>query len=328
VLLNHAICLRPRAMSGRLVTPLDARRTTVSLRLPLRLAVAALAVTALTPATAVSADVVGFVDVVATVGTDGRLWVRDSTDPAWAPLGGDLRATPSVVPAPDDVWFVGLGGDGNVWIRDSDPRRGWQRLGPVGTRCEGPSAVVSVDVLAVACRGGDGAVWAGRATVPADGSLPRIAAFRSLGGVVRHGAAVSDVSTGSTAQFAYLAVGADGFPYTHTASGWKLFATVRCAGPVSTDEYFRRIACRAPDGSLHATRPGWSTGYHPLGGQLTGQPGVSVTGGQTSAYYVLAPDGGLWRREREEPGPDQWRRFGGTGRYGVAAASLEVTDGT
>jgi hypothetical protein len=258
-------------------------------------------------------------DLVAVTGRDNALWVRDTGGP-WLSLGGYLIDAPTVVLGQHQVFFVGLGRDHNVWIRSET--EWWRRFGPVDTWCLGPSAVVSGTQLGVTCRGGDGAVYAARTADPSTG-LPSVGSWQRLGGLVKHGAAVSDFSEdGIAPEFLYSAIGNDDAGWYRFHDTWwvRLFAQ-KCAGALAASEFGEIWACRAPTGRTTVFWFDEASGNiqaRDIGGLIKGRPAVSVDPDGVYRVYALGGDDRIWRNDNGAG----WHLFGGAGYHGVSAASL------
>jgi hypothetical protein len=297
-------------------------RTTASRRG--RIAVAGLLLIAVggvgasTPAVATPAS--DDVDLVAVVGQDNALWVNDGS--GWESLGGYLIDTPAVTVGETQVYYLGLGTDRNVWIRTDDI--GWTRFGPTGTRCDGPSAVVSgfggpTPTLAVACRGGDGAVWS--AHVPdQETGVPTTSSWRYVGGGVKYGVNVSDVQPWvvDDPMFAYTAVGTNDAVWINEGGTWYSEGG-QCWGPASADEFLEYFGCRGLDGSLWL-KQSWREGasWFAFGGKMQGKPAITVHADDSLHAYVLGGDGRVWTRSDS----GSWTLYGGVGRYGVAVLTF------
>jgi hypothetical protein len=279
-----------------------------------------------TPAVATPAS--DDVDLVAVVGQDKALWVNDGS--GWESLGGQLIDTPSIAIGTTQVYYVGLGIDRNVWIRTDDI--GWTRFGPANTWCDGPSAVafsgidgqfgeyMSPPGLMVTCRGLDGAVWTASVSEPRMWDVPTTRDWQSIGGGVKYGVSVSDVSDPWPA-FAYTAVGNDNALWINEGSGaWPLLEGTwyreggTCTGPASASEFLEYVGCRGLDGSLWLKGESW----FPFGGTIQGKPAITVHSDDTLHAYVLGNDRRVWTRDDSGP----WTPFGGVGSYGVAVATF------
>ncbi|HVM26254.1 MAG TPA: hypothetical protein VM433_01095 [Mycobacteriales bacterium] len=300
-----------------------------SLRRLLIASAAVAAVTAsLTPgATAAERDVIASADkpvhVVAVTGPDDRLWVRYTNQPSWFNLGGALVDAPAVARGYRADYFVGVGADGNVWIRSLT--RGWQPLAPANTRCAGASAVVSGNQLGVACRGGDGALWAGFATLPNNDTLPYVKGFASRGGSFRHGVSISDIADSTAARFIYSGVGLDNRPYSRTDNGsWTSGTSATCSASFATSEFYEVGACRDTRSEGMLSFPiGQGGTVRPVNGRTIGRPGVAVLVDGEARIYALGLDGSIWVARHPAGGvPGGFVRFGGAGKHGISAASF------
>jgi hypothetical protein len=268
-------------------------------------------------------------DLVAVVGQDNALWVNDGS--GWESLGGQLIDTPSIAIGTRDVYYVGLGFDRNVWIRTD--HLGWTRFGPANTRCDGPSAVAlpgfglefneyrTPPGLKVTCRGGDGAVWSAGVGEPRIWAVPTTSGWQFIGGGVKYGVSVSDVSAHGTHAVAYTAVGNDDAVWINEGSGaWPTLEGTwyreggQCTGPAAASEFLEYVGCRGRDGSLWLQGESW----FPFGGKIQGKPAITVHSDDSLHAYVLGGDGGVWTRSDSGP----WTPYSGVGRYGVAVATF------
>ena len=268
------------------------------------------------------------IDRVAVVGTDNGLWVRRSDSSAWGTLGGTLIDTPSIVVNGSTTYYVVLGSDRNVWVRTD--AIGWDRLGPVGTNCQGPSAAVSKGWLAVGCTGGDKALWVGKTALPASG-LPKLPGWGSMGGILKTGPSLSDASTGTSgAAFGYTVLGADSRPWFRTdAVGWKMRSNALCGGVVASSQRAEALACKddasASLKTFHAPSQPGATLLAPkiVNGSIQGRPAVTADSTGTARYYVLGSDGTIWRATQQPNGTlTPFSLWGGAGRHGLGAATL------
>lgn len=258
------------------------------------------------PATAQPTDL----DVVAVAGSDEKLWVYDSHDRAWSDLGGVLTGTPAIATGNHDLYFFAVGTDNNVWVRTYE--RDWARYGLAGTNCVGVSAVVSGPMLAVSCRGSDGAAWVTQSREPRSG-LPRAGTWRSLGGVVQYGVSVGDASTtASAAQFLYAAVGSDNSIWADEGAGWGQIGG-QCTGAASLSEFAEALGCRGADGALWVLEDRWRS----FGGQIVDKPGVTVHENGVVRAYVTGTGGSIWTSSGSG-----WTRLSGASTYGVAVVSF------
>ena len=260
-------------------------------------------------------------DLLATVGTDRQVWTRSGTSPTWTPRGGVVLDAPAVVRGSADTYLVGLGADRNVWVRGL--QTSWQRLGPVGTHCTGPSAVGSGGQLAVACRGADGALYTGQVTLPTRvGAVPQLTAWVNRGGRLLHGAAVSAAGSGE-ASFVYSGVGTDSRPWSRTSTaGWSPLGSQQCGGPLAASEVSGVWACRdrATDAltSFRATGP-----TSVLGGRTTGRPGISVDPDGVARFAAIGADGRVWVvRQSADGTAGGFSPVGGDARHGVSMLNL------
>jgi hypothetical protein len=312
-------------------------RGTTARRLPVALtAVAALIAGHVTAASGAAAQQPAPSEVeslVAVTGSDQQLWLRWSQDPDWFPMAGRLIGAPALVYGPADIYMLGLGEDRNVWIRSFE--RNWRPFGPEGTHCEGVSAGRSGTTIVAVCRGADGALWQAGTALPlsSGGSLPRATdasgtGWRSLGGQIKHGAAVGDWQPDDETQpvSRYVAVGLDDRIWTRTGgSGWEPFSERRCGGVAAVSEHYRALACKALESDELRVWHLPSGTFTDVGGVMSGRVGISVDPNGATRYYVLGQDASVWVTRMEPDGAtNPFRFFQGAGQGGLFA--LNMTD--
>ncbi|HVM28591.1 MAG TPA: peptidoglycan DD-metalloendopeptidase family protein [Mycobacteriales bacterium] len=276
------------------------------------------------PASAPSNAVTPRGDVVAVAGSDRQLWVRRTDAGGWTSLGGQQLDAPAVTTWGGTTYFVVLGADHNVWIRTM--QRGWARLGPVGTHCTAPSAVVSAGTLAVGCRGSDAGLWVGKVALPAGGALPVLPGWQGLGGVLKHGPSLSDVSSASsTPQFAYTVLGTDDRPWVRRdGAGWTKRSTQACGGTVAASRRFQALACKdAASASLKTFHAPSGKDGQLVPGRMTGRPAVTADADGVARYYVLGTDGSIWTARQNADGTlGTFTAWSGIGMHGIGATEL------
>jgi hypothetical protein len=262
-------------------------------------------------------------DLLAVTGTDGQAWTARTGGSGWTPRGGRLLGVPALASGLVDTYVIGLGTDHNVWIRGT--ARDWQPLGPPGTWCDGPSAVAEAGVLAVACRGADGALWVGKTPLPKqDTGLPRLTRWEGKGGALRGGVAVSGNGGEDPVEFLYSVVGTDGHPWV-LADGyaWHRSNDLICGGDVGASAVAEFSACRDPKTqelwvwSIRGVTPSAYSGE----GRVLGRPGVSVDPDLVTRFFVLGTDGHVWMAQQQQEYPGVVSSFfyvGGAGVGGVA----------
>ena len=297
-----------------------------------RIAVAAVATVSAVTAAGIgsapaSAQVAGDIDVVAVVGYDDGLWVKYSNEANYRNLGGRLIETPSIVPGYDREYFVAVGGDGNVWVRSL--ARNWQPMAPAHTRCSGASAVISVDKISVACRGTDGAMWFSESAAPTGDALPFVSSFRSLGGFFKagFGTSVADAAhydtPGPQALTSVVGIGGDSRPYKKHQSGWFLFSTAVCGATYSQSEYAEAGVCKVTTGPgpLHVDAVNGRD--YTTSGAVVGRSAITVGSDGGARIFGLGTDGQIWIAHQPFGGaPGGFSRYGGGGKYGVAAVTI------
>jgi hypothetical protein len=268
-------------------------------------------------------------DMVAVVGGDNALWVR-STTTGFHSLGGILVDTPTIVRGNGVDYFLGLGADHNVWIRTAD--LAWQPLGPKGTNCAGPSGLISVDTLAVACRGGDNGLWVAKVPVPTNGALPKLGGFANYAGKIKGGVAIADgadySATTPVAYFYYLGVGSDSTPwYRGDADSWAPDDPAVCGGDFSTTEFGDIGVCRNAGGTLQVVTYGAGAPVvKTIPSGVLGRPAVSSDDDGVTRFYVLGTDGNIYLATSNSPDGTgaTFTRWDGAGKYGVAATNYST----
>lgn len=255
-------------------------------------------------------------DQVAVRGTNLQLYVR-STDSAYTSLGGSLKDAPAVVSTDAGTWFVALGQDDHVYVRTAT--LGWKRMSPAGTQCIAPSAAASGSTLAVACKGTNGRLYSGKATLTA-GQLPTLGRWTDLGGSLKFGPAVS----ADSGTFRYFAVGMNGRLYQRTdASGFGL-AGPACSGAPAADASGQLTACADASGRLQVVRGGLVVAVLSGPAAVLGRPAVAVDSDGTARFYTVLADGSrnVYQATRHADGTRTgFTRLGGYGAGGVAARS-------
>jgi hypothetical protein len=256
-------------------------------------------------------------DLIATVGSDNALWTSNTFDTKWVSQGGHLTSAPSVAYDGERLLYVGRGADANVWIRSNSV--GWRAFGPAGTNCDGPTIAVSGSaptMVAVACRGGDGAVWLAKTSADS-GGLPVFSGWQRIGGVVKHGVTVSDVSPdGNKARFAFTATGGDNALWYAIDGGlpWSRLGG-QCTAAAAESEFSDVSACRGGDGAV------WTydnSAFSRLGGNVVGKPAVTVYSDDSRGAYAVGTDGRVW----QWAGGQSWTSLGGSARHGVAVITF------
>ena len=252
-------------------------------------------------------------DRLAVDGVDRGLWVRGATG-GFSALGGVLIDAPSIVSAGGRTFYLGLGTDRNLYVRTDV--LGWQRFGPVGTSCSGPSAAAVGSTIAVACQGSDNRLYAAKATAPGQG-LPSISGWTGLGGVLKHGVVVRAEGSG----FRYTVVGGDDRVWSRTDSAGfsRVAGAPAAAGPIGVDSTGKAIVTTNAAGAVSLLRDGQVT---QLGGAVVGRPAVTVDDDGAVRVYGLGADKRISRTSVSPLGHQTaWAVSGGAGNSGLAAVS-------
>lgn len=302
----------PAPTLRRLIAPLALAAVAAS--------VAAVPAAAQTPPTIADED---RLDLLAVTGLDDALWVRWTDETRWTSLGGVLTDAAVVVAGADELLFLGVGADRNVWVRTET--QSWKPLGPRGTDCSAPSAVV-VDVdLVVACRGADGALWVGEAAIDRAG-LPAITGWSSRGGVLKHGPAVFHYLPDEGPGIAvHVVVGGDDQLWERTDDdGWARASEKTCGAAPGVAEFGYALGCKdLTSARLRVFYDGPSSGGR-VPSSIKGRPGVAVDEDGVTRFYALGADDRVWVTGQSEPGSalEPFRAVGGAGRHGVSAVSM------
>jgi outer membrane protein assembly factor BamB len=265
-------------------------------------------------------------EVAASVGPSHTL-AEYNSNTGHRSLGGYILGAPAVVAIPQPsgppkVFYVAAGPGGTLWTRsDSDK---WQRLvsGTQPINCQDSvGAAVAGPSLVVACKGTDGALWTGTATIGAGPPVSAAASWMTLGGQLVAGPAVGQVN-GSTN---FFVTGTDQQVWQRTAtSGWAPTGW-RCAGHpalvgVQSLSYF---ACRGIDRTLmisQAQAGAWAP-LRSVGGQLVDGPGIAASAAG-AVYFVEGTDRGLWRLDLRAQTAGGWVRVGSDAGQGASATSV------
>ena len=286
--------------------------------------------------TSIAMNITPPTQLAGTVGANNGLWVLDGSNGGFSPGGGQLSAAPAVVgvrPTSGTATpvYIGTGIDHNLW--ESDGSGGpWVPLTTTPVYCIDNPAAVSAGVrgsgtITVACQGGDHALWAAQAALPASG-LPHMggAAWHSLGGRLLAGPAVTQRPglsgpsyevVGTDQQVWELNPGANQFaPRGWYCNGHPAAAT----NPAGSTAYF---ACQGTDRQLwFSTDAGsnWQTA-RAAGGVLVDGPGIAATPGG-AVFYAEGQDGALWHLALNGSTPGTFQLDGGVIHAGAGAAGL------
>jgi hypothetical protein len=286
---------------------------------------------------------------VGVAGLDSALWRLQDAPPAtpFTSLGGNLTAAPAVVSVPDlsgtqpgTPIYIGTGTDHSLWVRSQ--AQSWRPLVSSPSFCiDNPAGVVVQSkpagslIFAVACQGGDHALWFAEEPI-SPGSLPDPSlVFHSLGGHLVAGPAVAAISPlGALTvddELTVFVVGLDGHIWTRTPNspGWT--STVwSCIGhpavstvaiPTPTPAFEASVfACQGTNGDLWvAVNLGPPGGWGPAfdaGGHLVDGPGAAADP-NGPIVYVEGLDGTVWRWD------GTFLSLGGHALHGVGAAALQ-----
>jgi hypothetical protein len=263
---------------------------------------------------------------------DNQVWAGHGFGSLYDPLGGQLIAAPAVadVPQPGGTSdagvpvFVGTGTDHQLWVRT--PGVSWRTLSDARTYCkDNPAATVRNGQLTVACWGEDNALWTATGPITTT-TLPKLNAWRSVGGVLTAGPAVGDA-----AGLVFLVVGSGGKVYQSRGTGYSPTPWT-CKGhpaigsgepPADGPSWF---ACHGTDDGLWVAQfvgGGWGSA-RPLGGKVVDGPGVAINS-TTVAFFVQGTDGAVWQRvvrQSDATPATDFTSNGGKVKFGVTAASI------
>jgi hypothetical protein len=284
--------------------------------------------------------------VVATVGTDGGVWIKanvpnigsgyGNVNPSsWVGLAGRVLSPPAVVNVGGQPYYIAVGTDHNLYVRTLNTA--WNLASAPGTFCnDSPGAAWNAisRILYIGCQGADHGLWVTAVPVtPGSVSFPFVG-FTNYGGDLSAGPAVAYL--GGTVNF--LAVTPTGLVYYHGPSvGSPWVATnANCSFHLSADTTpvpgIPGGACRGADGQAWARKfvafPIAAPFSTPQGGALLGGPGFADYSCDTGAAIVFAEgtDGAVWYHYVGDP-TYTWYSIGGVvmGTTGAEAAALPNT---
>lgn len=261
--------------------------------------------------------------LAAGIGTDQAVWVLRGSASTFTSLGGVATSAPATVTVNDTALEIVGGRDRNLWVRSD--ARGWAPLGPAGTVCSGPAAVVTAGLLHVGCRAADGSLLVGVTTVHPDGAVDRMTAWTSYGGQLT-GAPAAGLVRGVVTWFATIGPATVANLASRTAiTGWHPLAA-RCTGApgagTSRDGTVSYVGCRTATGSTIWARTPFAT-FSDAGGRETGEPGFAVRSDGTADVFVIGTDRGLWTTRLNPAAPAAgWSNRGGVLIAGMGAAQV------
>ncbi len=284
------------------------------------------------------------------VGADNGMWLRGNTPPGpWLSFGGVLLGPPALASLPSESqtpqqgspFVVATGADHRLWTFNQ--QQGWQPLTSSPTFCiDNPTAVVTsahasgMQLLTVACQGGDHALWFAQTTISANSLAPLPLTFQSLGGIMMDGpavAAVDPIHQTVDGERTFFANATDGHVWTRTlATGWsptpwQCLGHLAAGGTLSTQVPSGEVAvfaCQGTDHGLlfsHNFGGGWID-TQSFGGILIDGPGVAVgpttatffaEGANQSAFHLTITHGG---------NVFNWTPDGGILQLGASATAL------
>jgi parallel beta-helix repeat protein len=264
---------------------------------------------------------------VAALGTNGVPYAQaPQLGAGWHSLGGTVTAVPAVAAAPNPngstpakPWFIAPGTNHLLYIRGVTGS--WVRLGPNDTSCLSAAAVITNNVLQVACETTAHGLSYNTAAIPSSGLPQFTAQWKSLGGngTIAAGPAVTRVNGALT----FFVLATDGKIHTRTITGsftptgWACAGQPAVATQATTGESF--FACQGTNHGLFEatnTGSGWSS-LTQLAGTLAAGPGIAAT----SAGQVLLLEGTNHNVYQGTPG-STFTKLGSLTVTGVEAAAL------
>ncbi len=274
-----------------------------------------------------------YVSVVAATGTDKVAYARTTAETGWRNLGGQLSGPAAVVKAANGrTYYVGRGTNASLYVRTDTTN--WTRLAST-TYCGNPAATSDATYLYVACRGGNGALYSGKALLSA--SAPVITAWANLGGKLATDPAMAYDHLEGVIYYAvgprYSEDGDSANLYAnYGGSGWER-EWMDCAGrPAAAIAEGERdlgvlwTACLQANGSVAYQYFGDFAPHIREGiinGTATGAPSIALSPkGDTARIYVQGTNGAAYMSTLTMTGTTSLRLIGGTFAGGVGAAGL------
>ncbi|MBV9379371.1 MAG: cellulase family glycosylhydrolase [Streptosporangiaceae bacterium] len=269
-------------------------------------------------------DTVGAVEYGQTLmlfarGTDGHAYEKQWTEPsgpwsAWYGIQGNITSAPAAVVYHNQVLLFARGTDGQVYEDVGTPSAtnppgswsGW--YGIQGYVTDGLTAAVFNDQVQVFGRGTDGQVYADVWTPSAPGSNQGSwTGWYVIGGQIV--GAPAAVAFGQ--QLLLFARGTDNQVYEDYLQGgsWSGWYTAGIGGQVTSSpaaavfgQYQVQIFARGTDGAVYAdvfttsakNPPGSWSGWHSLGGSVTGAPGATAFGQNQMQVFGRGTDGQVY----------------------------------
>lgn len=255
------------------------------------------------------------VSLVAARASDNSVRIRRSDATGWTTLGGQVVSAPAVVADAYRSYVIVEGTNRLLYTRTT--ATAWSRISSTG--CRNPAAALTGTVVHITCRGGDGALWATRATIQ-QGRVGPVGSLVRLGGSIIGGGAVAIVG-GSPL---YAATGTDGVVRTRTpGTGW-VATPLRCSGgpAIAAAGGSTYLACRNSAGALVWSR-NVGSGFAPArsaGAAIVGSPAIAVDRSGHATAYVQATTGAVWRK-RLDPATS-WSALSGVTVRGVGATQI------
>ena len=257
-------------------------------------------------------------------GTDNGIWVATGTATGFSgftrvPAGLTTRAPAAVTTTGTRVYLSVIGTDKALWqtYTDVDSRgrpttwAAWQSLG--GTLTTAPTAASSArGTLAVAARGGDGALW----YRTFNGTT--WSGWASAGGLSIAAPALDVVDSGT---YRLAVAGTDGAVWTRrltpTGGGtaWSPLALTAGFAPGLSGTSWTALQVRAmaTGNGVGGVRETWGTGQVlDIGGHVTSAVALAETSATEVWAFARGTDNALWWAVTSSSGTTTWRLVGGT----------------
>jgi len=274
-------------------------------------------------------------------GPNNHVFVAQNDEPGqFVDLGGRLLSTPAIAfsQRTRSDYVIGVGTDHVLWIFDHGSGAWHHLLSAGAASCRyAPAVAVSGSTLGVACTDASSAhLLAATATLPVDGSAPRIRGLQDQGG--RSLAGPSLFFAGGTLHAWVLSeTSSQGNLYSRSVTdpyGRYAHVDAYCAtkptvtAPLGRNGFY--LGCQSGNaalygGSGHSMR--WdTTGARGVSGTMSGVVGIARAADRSSAsYFVTDLHGAIWRTNISPTGQPTWTRFGGHAKPGVSATSTPAS---
>ena len=248
---------------------------------------------------------------------DRQMWIGNGFGAPFRAQGGVLIAGPALTGAHNGTAMIAIevvtGTDNALYVRRDSSGGAFQRLSNAPTFCKGaPGALVYLNssgaqVITVACRGSDDALWYATASQPTNDQVPLISGgWQSLGGKLEAGPAVGIVQGKLT--FAVTGVGGriwlndtlQGGNTNFTSTPWTCIGRPAIGSKpqarVGTSTGTAYFGCHGTDHALWVSRNvagSWATTFS-RGGTL--REGVSAAvSTQQAVFFVRGTDDAIYQ---------------------------------